>query len=113
MKDVLLAFALVVISMSVSANQWSERVKVTEIIAGYKEGFIFFRTTGQYHNPNNCENMYSLDPESANVETAFAILLAAQRSGSEIQVGIDPEACGRSGVNHLAGKIKATRVRSF
>ena len=96
------------------ATDWSEEVKVTEVVAGYKDGFILFRTSGTYLNPNNCSGvMYSVDPESANVEHALSILIAAQRSGSEIAVGIDPTSCGRAGVQHLFDKIKVTRIRAL
>ncbi|WHI50438.1 hypothetical protein P3339_18645 [Microbulbifer sp. MLAF003] len=101
------------LSFSASANDWSGPVKVVEIIAGYKDGFVLFRTSGDIVNPNDCQDTYSLDPENSNVELALSLLLAAQRSDSEVEIGIDPSNCGRSGVQHLSGKIKVTRIRSL
>jgi len=111
---ILVIFILGTVSIFAQANNWSEPVKVIDIVAGYKDGFVLFRTEGALHNPNgNCDtSYYSLDPEHADVDKALSILLAAQRSGSKIEVGVEPSECGRS-VQHLQNKIKVTRIRSL
>ena len=54
---------LIVLSSNVFADQeWSSKVKVGEINAGYKEGFVVFSVLGTLHNPKNCSaNMYSVN----------------------------------------------------
>lgn len=79
-----------------------------------KEGFFLFKTTGTHHSPNEaCNNgYYSVDPEFADVDMAFSIVLAALRSGTEIEVGVDPTSCRRGTVQHLGGKIVVKRIRA-
>ena len=113
MKKVI-AGLLFCIASNAYASDWSSPAKVIDIVAGYKGGFVLFKTEGTLHNPNgDCDaSYYSLDPEHADVEKALSILLAAQRSGSKVEVGIDPSECGRA-VQHLQNKIKVTRIRSL
>ena len=105
---------MALLPLSTWASNWSGNVQVTELIGGYKGGFFLFKTTGTHHNPNgSCEtSYYSVDPESADADKAYALVLAALKSGSDIKVGVDPTGCGRSGVQHLTNKIKVTRVSS-
>jgi len=90
------------------ANDWSEPSKVGQINTGYVGGLILFQTEKPHHNPNNCDTaFYAVQESTAQVDQILSVLLAAQKSGGLIQVGVNSEACGHG------GRISATRVRSL
>ncbi len=108
------ALFLLLVSSSVVSAEWSQRVSVSEIITGYKDGFIFFKTTGTIVNPSNCDNAYySVEQDNADVNSILAVLLAAQKSNSYVKVGVDDNRCGTEGIEHLQGKISVSRIISY
>lgn len=93
------------------AGEWSEATKITDITAGYKDQFLLFKTEKAHHNPKSCNSdYYVVSKDDADIEIIFAILLSAQRSGSEIRVGVDSSKCSTSAVG---GRISVSRVRSL
>ncbi|USH03692.1 hypothetical protein K6Q96_06780 [Grimontia kaedaensis] len=107
-------FALCILfSSQAFASEWSSSTKVKEVIAGYKEGIILFSTKSPHHNPKNCPNAsyYSVSQSEADLEMVLSILLAAQRSDSEIQVGVDATKCGT--ISHAEGRMTVTRIKSL
>ena len=113
MKSKYLLSLALLIATTTYANDWSGNTTVKEIISGYKEGIILFKTTQAHHNPaNDCSaEYYSVNKNDADLEVVLSVLLAAQRSGSEIQVGVDSTTCGS--ISHATGRINVTRVKSL
>ena len=108
MKHVFLIFAIL-FSHNILANDWSAPTKVTEINAGYKEGILLFKTEAAHVNPKNCvSSFYIVREGDADLQIILSILLAAQRSGSKIQVGANSNKCDQSG-----NRISVSRVRSL
>lgn len=90
------------------ADDWSEPSKVADISAGYITGVVLFATEKPPHNPNNCDaNFYAVQESTAQVDQILSVLLAAQKSGGLIQVGVNSKAC-----DHV-GRISVTRIRSL
>ena len=106
--------AMMAFPMLAAAQEWAPTdEQIEEIYAGYSGGYFMFKTTGTHYNPNGCDgSLYSVDPESADADRLFALILAAQKSGSKIKVAVDPNACGRS-VGHLNKKIKVSRIKAL
>ena len=102
---------IIFLSHNLLANDdWSAPTKITEINAGYKEGFILFRTEATHVNPNNCASdyYYAVREGDADLQIILSILLSAQRSGAKIQVGANSTQC-----DALGNRISVSRVRSL
>lgn len=100
--------ALLFLSVPSFANDWSQATKVAEINTGYTGGFILFRTEKAHHNPKNCDAaFYAVRQGDAEVDQILSVLLAAQKSGGSIQVGVNSSKCDQH------GRISVTRIRSL
>ena len=100
------------LSANVFADDWSEKTTIKEIVAGYKERIVLFTTTKPHHNPKGCESSYyAITEDDADLNLMLSMLLAAQRSGAEIQIGVDSSKC--ASISHAAGRINVTRIKSY
>ena len=113
----LLVLAMATISPAVfsAPDQWTEKVKITEIYTGYKEGHFLFKTSGALINPAECTdaNLYSVEPANADVQSILSLLLAAKMAGTDVKIAADGSRCGTSTINHLKNKVSVSRVGSF
>ncbi|WP_196161756.1 hypothetical protein [Reinekea sp. G2M2-21] len=113
----LLGILMVGISVSSFAAEdvWTDKVKIVEIYTGYKEGHILFKTSGTHINPGSCSgfDLYSVEPDNADVQSILSVLLAAKMSGTDVKVAVDGDRCGSAGVQHLSGKASVSRIGSF
>ena len=93
MKLLLLIFSL--LPLTSIASDWSSATNVNDIYAGYKGGMVLFNTTSTVHSPNpECNNgIYSVEADKADVNHVLSVLLAAQRSGANISVGVSSSLC--------------------
>ncbi len=106
MKKIVLIVALM--SGGALANDWSGPTNVVDIYAGYKDGTLLFTTSDPHINPNGCfTSYYTVREGDADLSIILSVLLAAQKSGAKIHVGVDADACDAS------GRISVTRVRSI
>ena len=105
----LFSFAfLILISIPSFANDWSQVTKVGQINTGYVQGLILFQTEKAHHNPKNCDSaFYAVRQGDAQLEQILSILLAAQKSGGSIQVGVNSSKCD------IGGRISVSRIRSL
>lgn len=82
--------------------------KVGEINTGYSGGFILFRTVEVHNNPNGCDpDFYAVREGDAEASQILSVLLAAQKSGGNIQVGVNSTKCDND------GRISISRIRSL
>ena len=100
---------LVCLSFNVFADiDKSDATTITEIWAGYQEGVLLFKTTEAHVNPHECTSTYYVVRDGdANLQVILSVLLAAQRSGSKVIVGVNTSECDSS------GRISVTRVASL
>lgn len=99
-------------SASAVANDWSIPTELGQINTGYKGGMILFKTTGKHHNPNSSCNAhyYSVKSDTANVNHILSVLLAAQRSGAKIQVGVNSNTCSSDANKYIVvSRVKIHR----
>lgn len=103
-----LIVAVLLLPLPAFASDWSVPTKVVEINTGYKSGMIIFRTEQPHLNPSNTCNgaAYATTSAIANIEQILSVLLAAQRSGALVQVGVDSAQCA-------ASYIAVTRIRAL
>ncbi|WP_064791912.1 hypothetical protein [Shewanella woodyi] len=109
MKINILSF-LVLAAMSHSAfsGDWGVVTKVSEINTGYSGGLILFRTVKAHNNPKGCDAAYYAVREGdAEVSQILSVLLAAQKSGGNIRVGVNSTKCD------AGGRISVSRIRSL
>ena len=100
---------ILLFSASVNASDWSVPTEVGEINTGYKGGMVLFKTSAAHNNPNTSCNadFYSVKSDTAEVAHILSVLLAAQRSGANIQVGVNSSTCSSDGNKYIA----VSRVR--
>ncbi|ESP90851.1 hypothetical protein [Pseudoalteromonas luteoviolacea] len=118
--SVVLFLSFISISQAHSADKWLVNVNVAELSAGYKEGYLLvsFNTEGGssvFTNPKNCArvsgNFFIVDPNNANVDHIYPMLLAAKTAQQPVSIAIDANHCGTSGFEHGQSRPSIARVK--
>lgn len=108
MKKLVCGICFSLFAQASIAGDWSGPSTVGEINSGYAEGLILFKTIKSHNNPKGCDPAYYAVREGdAAVDVILSMLLAAQRSGSEIRVGVNSTKCD------AGGRISVSRIKSL
>ncbi|MBQ4836918.1 MULTISPECIES: hypothetical protein [Pseudoalteromonas] len=116
----LLSLSFIAASNAYSADKWLVNVKVAELSAGYKEGYLLvsFETEGgssAFSNPKNCGrtsgNFFIVDPNNTNVDYIYSMLLAAKTAQRTVSVAVDANHCGTSGYEHGQSRPSIARAK--
>ncbi|KZN64725.1 hypothetical protein N473_13110 [Pseudoalteromonas luteoviolacea CPMOR-1] len=108
------------ISQAHSADKWLVDVKVAELNAGYKEGYLLvsFKTasgTTVFTNPKSCTrtsgSSFIVDPNNANVDYIYSMLLAAKAADQSVSVAVDANHCGTSGFEYGYSRPSIARTK--
>lgn len=105
--------ALVATMASSAEDQWTEKVKISEIYTGYTGGYFLFKTSKTHVNPAKCSNsaLYSVEPSKIDAQSVLSTLLAAKMSNTDVKIAISGSHCGST--DHAKGKPAVSRVGIF
>ncbi len=72
-------------------------LKVVAVLAGYKEGNLFFEVDKKIENPNNCiaggGKIIGVDPERGNIDHVLSLLLYAHAAQKKIGIQVYNSSC--------------------